>query len=54
MTTAAAFDNPAWLKLDLYCKGLRLYDSFPMQTLKQKLLGAAVRRMMSRRMAAAS
>ena len=25
--TAAAVDNPAWLKLDLYCKGLRLDDS---------------------------
>ena len=25
--THAALDNPAWLKLDLYCKGLRLHDS---------------------------
>lgn len=27
MAPAAAVENPAWLKLDLYCKGLRLDDS---------------------------
>ena len=26
-TLPAAVSNPAWLKLDLYCKGLRLDDS---------------------------
>jgi len=94
MTTAAAVDNPAWLKRDLGTAPRtedlvplfqRLYEAcmekglpigcapginaslvllpeecrslsrrrFPVQTLKLKLLGAAVRRMMSRRLAAA-